>query len=119
MVIEQGDIWWADLPEPAGSDPGYRRPVVVIQSNEFNQSRINTAVCVPLTSNLRLAEAPGNVFLPAASTGLQRDSVANVSQVVTFDRNFLTERVGRLDTGLLDEILDGIELVIGRGNYSD
>lgn len=115
MVIEQGDVWRADLPEPAGSEPGYRRPVVVVQSNEFNRSRISTVVCVALTSNLALAEAPGNVFLPADVTGLSRDSVANVSQIVALDRVFLTERIGQLSLNVLDDILDGVELVLGLG----
>lgn len=118
MVIEQGDIWWVELAEPAGSEPGYRRPVIVVQCDDFNRSRIRTIVCVALTSNVALAEAPGNVFLPRSLTGLQRDSVANVSQVITLDRSFLTERVGQLSADLLEGILDGIELVIGRGQYS-
>lgn len=114
MVIEQGDIWWADLAEPVGSEPGFRRPVVVVQSNEFNRSRIRTVVCVILTSNLELAEAAGNVLMLQDVTGLPRDSVANVSQVVTVDRITLTEYVGRLSARLLEEILDGVELVLGR-----
>jgi mRNA interferase MazF len=116
-VIEQGDIWWADLPEPQGSEPGYRRPVVVVQCDEFNRSRIQTVVCVALTSNLALAEAPGNVLLPADATDLSRDSVANVSQVVTLDKIFLTERVGRVGSELLNDILDGIEIVLGRREW--
>jgi len=118
MVIEQGDIWWADLPEPEGSEPGYRRPVVVVQSNEFNRSQIRTVVCVAVTSNSKLAESPGNVRLNSTSTGLPRDSVANVSQVITLDRLFLTERVGRLSLDLIETILDGVELVLGRSGYS-
>ena len=89
MVISQGEIWWADLPEPVGSGPGYRRPVVVVQGEAFNRSRIATAVCVPLTSNLDWADAPGNVLLPARATGLPKDSVANVAQLVTLDREVL------------------------------
>lgn len=81
-VIAQGDVWWADLPDPVGSAPGFRRPVVVVQGEAFNRSRIDTVVCVPLTSNLRWVEAPGNVQLGSRSTGLPRDSVANVSQIV-------------------------------------
>ncbi len=119
MVIEQGDVWWVDLPEPEGSEPGYRRPVVVVQCDEFNRSRIRTIVCVALTSNLALADAPGNVLLISQITGLPRDSVANVSQVVTIDRGFLTERVGRLDSALLEEVLDGIEIVLGRDQFSE
>lgn len=112
--MEQGEIWWASLPEPAGSEPGYRRPVVIVQGDAFNRSRIRTIVCVAVTSNLALADAPGNVLLPKDVAGLPRDSVANVSQVITLDRNFLTERAGRLPVDLLEEILDGIELVLGR-----
>jgi mRNA interferase MazF len=118
MVIEQGDIWWANLPEPEGSEPGYRRPVVIVQSNEFNRSQIRTVVCVAVTSNLKLAEAPGNVRLNSTVTDLPRDSVANVSQVITLDRLFLTERVGQLPLDLLEGILDGVELVLGRSGYS-
>ncbi len=112
--MEQGEIWWVDLPEPAGSEPGYRRPVVIVQSDVFNRSRIRTVVCAAVTSNLALADAPGNVQMPKDVTGLPRDSVANVSQVITLDRNFLIERAGRLPVDLLEEILDGIELVLGR-----
>ncbi|HEX5147538.1 MAG TPA: type II toxin-antitoxin system PemK/MazF family toxin, partial [Candidatus Limnocylindrales bacterium] len=93
MVISQGDVWWAELPEPSGSGPGYRRPVVVVQGDAFNRSAIGTVVSIPLTSTLRWADAPGNVRLSARSTGLPRDSVANVSQVVALDRTLLTDRV--------------------------
>src|SRR5947208_3198072 len=96
MVIEQGDVCWADFPDPTGAGPGFRRPVVVVQSNALNQSRIATVVCVPLTSNLRWADAPGNVLLHTSHTGLPKDSVANVSQIVALDRTLLTERVGQL-----------------------
>ena len=113
-MIAQGEIWWADLPEPVGSGPGYRRPVVVVQGEAFNRSRLATAVCVPLTSNLDWAEAPGNVSLPARATGLPKDSVANVSQLVTLDRALLTERAGRLSRKQLDLVLLGIDLVLGR-----
>ena len=112
--MEQGEIWWASLPEPAGSEPGYRRPVVIVQGDAFNRSRIRTIVCVAVTSNLALADAPGNVLLTKDVAGLPRDSVANVSQVITLDRNFMIERAGRLPVDLLEEILDGIELVLGR-----
>ena len=114
MVIAQGEIWWADLPEPAGSGPGYRRPVVIVQGDEFNRSRIATAVCVPLTSNLHWADAPGNVVLSHGATNLARDSVANVSQIATLDRALLTERVGKLSRGKLELILAGIDVVLGR-----
>jgi len=114
MVIAQGEIWWADLPEPTGSEPGFRRPVLVVQCDEFNRSRIGTVVCVALTSNLRWADAPGNVKLPARASGLSKESVANVSQVVTLDKSVLTERVGRLPSRKLDLVLDGINVVLGR-----
>jgi len=114
MAIAQGEVWWADLPEPVGSGPGYRRPVVVVQGEAFNRSRLATAVCVPLTSNLDWAEAPGNVRLPARATGLPRDSVANVSQLATLDRALLTERAGRLSRKQVDLVLLGIDLVLGR-----
>jgi mRNA interferase MazF len=114
VVVAQGDVWWADLPEPTGSGPGFRRPVVVVQGDAFNASRIATVVCVPLTSNLRWADAPGNVLLPARLTGLPKDSVANVSQIVTLDRTLLTERAGKLPRNKLALVLSGIDVVLGR-----
>lgn len=115
MVIAQGEVWWADLGEPLGSEPGFRRPVVVVQGDAFNASALRTVVCVVLTSNLKWAEAPGNVPLPARATGLPRASVANVSQVVTLDRAALTERAGRLSASTLELVLAGIDVVLGRG----
>ena len=114
MVIAQGEVWWADLGEPVGSAPGYRRPVVVVQGDALNRSRIATAVCVPLTSNLKWADAPGNVLLKATATGLDRDSVANVSQIVTVDKAMLTERVGKIPERKLELVLTGIGVVLGR-----
>jgi len=114
VVISQGDVWWAELGEPTGSEPGYRRPVVVVQSDALNRSRIATVICVPVTTNLRWSVAPGNVVLPAKQTGLAKDSVANVSQLVTIDRAFLTDRIGKLPKRQLDLILSGIDLVLGR-----
>jgi len=113
-VIGQGDIWWAELGAPAGSGPGFRRPVVVVQGNSFNRSRIATVVCVPLTSNLRWAEAPGNVLLPARATRLPKDSVANVSQLLTLDRGLLAEHVAKLSQRRVETILSGIDVVLGR-----
>jgi mRNA interferase MazF len=110
--VSRGEIWWADLPEPRGSEPGYRRPVLVIQANSFNQSGIRTVVVAILTGNLRLADAPGNVFLPARVTGLLRDSVVNVSQLLTLDRSFLTEAVGKLPSRALAEVDAGLRLVL-------
>ena len=114
MVISQGEIWWAELPAPTGSGPGFRRPVVVVQGEALNRSRLATAVCVPLTSNLRWAEAPGNVLLAARTTGLPRDSVANASQVVALDRNLLEERAGKLPRAKIDLLLSGLDVVLGR-----
>jgi len=114
MVISQGEVWWADLGEPQGSEPGFRRPVVVVQGNAFNRSRISTVVCVPLTGNLKWADAPGNVLLTSEVTGLPKDSVANVSQPVTLDRSVLTDLVGRLPESKLELILYGIDVVLGR-----
>ena len=114
MVVAQGQVWWADLPEPTGSGPGFRRPVIVVQGDAFNRSRIATVVAVPLTSNLRWADAPGNVLLSAQSTGLPRDSVANVSQIVTIDRTLLTAPVGKLSSRQLQLVLSGIDIVLGR-----
>jgi mRNA interferase MazF len=114
MVISQGEVWWADLPEPSGSEPGFRRPVLVVQGDAFNRSRIATVVCVPLTSNVRWTEAPGNVLLPSKVTGLPKDSVANVSQLVTLDKSSLTERVGKLSKAKLELVLFGIDVVLGR-----
>ena len=113
-MIAHGEVWWADLGEPTGSEPGFRRPVVVVQGDAFNRSSLRTVVCVSLTSNLRWADAPGNVLLPAKATGLPRDSVANVSQVVTLDRGALAERVGALSASSLGLVLAGIDVVLGR-----
>ena len=112
MVIERGEVWWADLGEPDGSEPGYRRPVVIVQSDAFNRSRIRTVIAVVLMTNLRLVEAPGNVLLPAKATGLPKDSVANVSQVITVDRDFLLERAGRIRGQLLQDVDKGLRLVL-------
>lgn len=114
MVISQGDVWWVDLPAPSGSEPGFRRPVVVIQGDAFNRSSIGTVVCVAVTSNKRWADSPGNVFLAARATGLPRQSVANVTQVVTVDKSDLAERVGRLSAAKLDLVLAGVDTVLGR-----
>ncbi len=114
VAIGQGDIWWADLPDPMGSAPGFRRPVLVVQGDALNRSRISTVVCVPLTSNLEWAAAPGNVSLAAKLTNLPKDSVANVSQVVTLDRAVLTERTAKLPQRKLDLVLAGLDAVLGR-----
>ena len=111
---EQGEVWWADLEEPTGSEAGYRRPVLVVQGNAFNRSRIGTIVCVPLTSNLKWADAPGNVLLGAGDTGLPKDSVANVSLIVALDRTALTERVGKIAPRRFRLVLSGIDTLLGR-----
>jgi len=113
-VIAQGEIWWAHLPEPTGSEPGYRRPVVVVQGDEFNKSRIATVVCVVLTTQLKWAEAPGNVLLAQRDTGLAKPSVANVSQISTLDRSTLKKRAGKLTKSKLALVLSGIDIVLGR-----
>lgn len=115
MVVSRGDVFWASLPDPTGSGPGFRRPVVVVQGDAFNASRLATVVVVPLTSNLRWAAAPGNVLLSAERAGLPKDSVANVSQIVALDRGLLTERLANLVETDVALILAGVDLVLGRG----
>ena len=112
MVIKRGEIWWAELQEPTGSEPGYKRPLIIIQSNEFNKSKINTAIAVVITTNLHLAEAPGNLLLPAKKSKLPKKSVVNVSQLITVDKSFLIEKVHTLPSNLMNEIDDGIRLVL-------
>jgi mRNA interferase MazF len=112
MDILRGEIWWADLPEPRGSEPGYRRPVLIVQADSFNDSRIQTAIVAIITSNLGLAEAPGNVLLAARASGLSRDSVVNVSQLWTIDRRFLTEHVGTLPSRVLRSVDEGLRTVL-------
>lgn len=113
MVVERGEIWWADSGEPDGSGPGYRRPLIIVQSEPFNRSRLRTVIAVVLTTNLRLVDAPGNVLIPAKAAGLRRDSVANVSQLVTIDRDFLLEKSGRIRGQLLKDLDRGLRLVLG------
>ena len=114
MVITQGDVFWADLLDPIGSGPGFRRPVVVIQGDALNRSRLATVVCIPLTSSLKWSAAPGNVLLPARNTGLGKDSVANVSQIVSLDRSILTEQTGRLSRKQIELLFSGIDVLLGR-----
>lgn len=111
-MIERGEVWWASLAEPSGSEPGYRRPVLIVQADAFNRSRLRTVIAVVLTSNLRLVEAPGNVLVAASLSGLPKDSVANVSQIVTVDRDFLTERAGRLRGRAMEAVDDGLRLAL-------
>lgn len=111
-MIERGDVWWADLGEPGGSEEGFRRPIVVVQAAAFNRSKLRTAIGVVLTSNLRLVDAPGNVLVPSKVSGLPRDSVANVSQVITVDRTYLSARAGRLKGAVLRDIDSGLRLAL-------
>ena len=110
--MRRGEVWWAALNEPRASEPGFRRPVAIVQADAFNRSRIPTIVCVVLTSNLRLADAPGNVVIPKSESGLPKDSVANVSQIVTIDRSSLTERVSKLPSRLRERIDRGLRMVL-------
>jgi len=114
VEMAQGEVWWAELPEPGGSGPGFRRPVVVVQGDHLNRSRIGTVVCVPLTSNMVWAAAPGNTVLSARASGLPKESVANASQIVAVDREYLTERTAKLPPKQLAQILKGIDIVLGR-----
>lgn len=110
--MRRGEIWWASLGEPQGSGPGFRRPVLVVQSNEFNDSAIRTSICAAMTSNMRLAEAPGNVRVTRRASGLPQESVVNVAQLITLDKQMLTERVGRLPAESLRDVDAGIKLVL-------
>ena len=113
MVVERGQVWWADLGEPDGSEPGYHRPVLIVQSDAFNRSRLHTVVAVVLSTNAHLLDAPGNVLLSAKATGLPKDSIANVSQVITIDREFLMELAGRVRGQFLKDVENGLRLVLG------
>jgi mRNA interferase MazF len=112
MVIGRGEIWWANLPDPTGSSPGFRRPVLVVQSDSFNQSKIQTVVVAVITKNLELAKAPGNVTITARISRLPVDSVVNVSQVVTIDKSLLTEFVSTLPNKKIEKIEEGLRLVL-------
>jgi len=114
VTVSQGEVWWADLGEPRGSKPGFRRPIVVIQGDGLNRSRIATVVCVAITSNLKWAAAPGNVLLSESASGLARESVVNVSQIVTLDKSELVERAGKLPKAKLELVLSGVDVVLGR-----
>lgn len=111
-MIHRGEIWWASLLRPSGSGPGYRRPVLVVQANDFNESRIQTVVVAAITSNMRLAAAPGNVLCSRKETGLPRPSVVNVSQVLTVDKRLLTQRIGMLSARMLRQAEEGLRLVL-------
>ncbi len=110
--MRRGEIWWAELPEPLASEPGYRRPVLIIQSDDFTRSRIQTVIAIVLTTNLRLAAAPGNVLVTANDTSLPKDSVVNVSQITTVDKSFLTMRVSQVDDRIMLLVEDGVRTVL-------
>jgi mRNA interferase MazF len=112
MVIERGEIWWADLGTPRGSSPGFQRPIVIVQSDDFNQTKLNTVVGIVITSNLRLAQMPGNVALEKSAGRLSKDSVINVTQIVTIDRDDLLERIGSVPNDLMTRIDEGLRLVL-------
>jgi mRNA interferase MazF len=111
-MVTRGEIWWADLPEPDRSQPGFRRPVVVVQADSFNRSNIKTVICAVITSNLSLAKAPGNFLLPANSSGLPKDSAVNISQLITIDKAFLSEKAGELNHKQATRLDAGIKLVL-------
>lgn len=110
--MKRGELWWADLPGPVGSGPGYRRPLLVVQSNPFNSSRIATVIVATVTSNLSLAEAPGNVRIAKSDSGLPQPSVVNVSQLITLDRSILTSKVRTLPGAVMDKVDTGLKLVL-------
>ena len=112
MGIKRGDIWWAELPEPQGSEPGYKRPLIIIQANEFNESKINTVIAAVITTNLRLAAAPGNIMLSKKTSKLPKESVINVSQIITIDKSFLTEKVNSLPMSVMHQVDEGMRLVL-------
>ncbi|MFW2439062.1 MAG: type II toxin-antitoxin system PemK/MazF family toxin [Arenicellales bacterium] len=113
MNFKRGEVWWADLDEPRGSEPGYRRPVVIVQSNAFNKSKIRTIIVAVITSNLGLVKAPGNIKLAATkSVGLKKESVINISQLITLDKNYLTERAGKLSEKKCHELHDSLKLIL-------
>jgi mRNA interferase MazF len=112
LVVQRREVWWADLDDPQGSEPGFRRPILIVQSDAFNRSRLRTVIGVVLTSNMRLLNAPGNVLLPAKSTGLPKDSVANITQLVTLDKDYLAGRAGRISPKMMARVEVGLRLVL-------
>lgn len=112
-MVTRGQLWWVDLPDPAGSEPGFTRPALVVQAESFNRSKLSTVVVVAITSNLRLADAPGNVILPKSKSGLSKDSVANVSQLITIDRDSLKEPITLIDKITMGQVDEGLTLVLG------
>ncbi|MBL0701932.1 MAG: type II toxin-antitoxin system PemK/MazF family toxin [Desulfosarcina sp.] len=112
MVIKRGQIWWAELPEPIGSGPGYRSPLLIIQSNDFNKSKINTIIAALITSNIRLSAAPGNILLSIKKSKLPKESVINISQLITIDKSFLTEKANTLSSSIMTNVDEGVRLVL-------
>ena len=112
MVVSRRDVWWASLAELRGSGPGFRRPILIVQADAFNRSRLRTVLGVILTSNVRLVDMPGNVLLPARSTGLPKDSVANVTQIVTLDEDYLSRRVGQVSPSLMTRVDASLKRVL-------
>jgi mRNA interferase MazF len=113
--VKRGEIWWASLREPAGSEPGYTRPVLIVSANSFNESRNNTVLAAVVTTNIKLGNAPGNVRLASKAGGLPKPSVVNVSQIITVDKMFLTERIGRLSPQLIAQVEEGLRIVLALG----
>jgi mRNA interferase MazF len=114
VEVSQGEVWWADLPAPGGSAPGFRRPVVVVQGDALNRSRLGTVVCIPLTSNLAWATAPGCTPIPARTSGLGKDSIARAAQLTAIDRDFLVKRAAKLPPKQIEQLLASIDIVLGR-----
>ena len=111
--MKRGEIWWASMDEPRASEPGYRRPVVIVSTNEFNRSLIQTVIVAVVTSNLRLIDAPGNFKITKKQSDLSKDSIVNVSQLITLDKAFLTESIGKLNSKNINFLNEGIRLVLG------
>ena len=112
MVIKRGQIWWAEMPDPVRSEPGYKRPLLVIQSNDFNKSKINTVIAAVITSNIRLSAAPGNILLSPKKSNLPKESVINVSQLITIDKSFLTGKIHTLPRSIMEKVEDGVRLIL-------
>lgn len=113
VALQHGQIWWADLGDPQGSQPGYRRPILIIQDDHFNQSRLATVIVLSLTSNLRYQEMPGNIFLSRQDSGLAKDSVINITQISTIDKTWLDEYVSELSWTIMSQVDEGLRLVFG------
>ncbi|MBN2352384.1 MAG: type II toxin-antitoxin system PemK/MazF family toxin [Spirochaetales bacterium] len=109
--MNRGEIWWASLDEPRGSSPGFRRPVLVVQADAFNHSKIGTVLCAIITSNVRLADAPGNIFISSKDSGLPKDSVINISQIVTLNKEDLTDFVKKVRTVVMRDVENGIRII--------